>query len=184
MTNERNESGQYTPQHTDADILAAVRAHEPAATSEVADEVGMTRQGADRRLRQLRDEGRVASKKIGASLVWFAPAKSTSSWDDTGGDDADRIGEVLEGWPSRAEAKREQRRQAGRAVLEYLRDVGEARAGDFKDDVEPEVPVDGQSPDTWWKKSARPAMERAVQDGLVDYHDGTKVYTWIADHDE
>jgi hypothetical protein len=33
----------------------------------------MTRQGADRRLRQLRNAGRVSSKKIGASLVWFAP---------------------------------------------------------------------------------------------------------------
>lgn len=73
MKESRNTDGRFTPEHTDAEVLAAVRAHEPAATSEVADEVGMTRQGADRRLRSLRDEGRVNSKKIGASLVWFAP---------------------------------------------------------------------------------------------------------------
>ncbi len=71
MGEGRNTDGQFTPEHTDDEILGAVRAHEPAATSEVADEVGMTRQGADRRLRRLRDEGRVSSKKIAASLVWF-----------------------------------------------------------------------------------------------------------------
>lgn len=68
------DSGRFTREHTDEEILAAVRAHEPAATREVGDEVGMTRQGADRRLRTLRDAGRVNSKKIGASLVWF-PAR-------------------------------------------------------------------------------------------------------------
>lgn len=74
MVDDRSDDGQFTPEHTDAEILAAVRAHEPAATSEVAGEVGMTRQGADRRLRTLRDAGEVSSKKIGASLVWFAPS--------------------------------------------------------------------------------------------------------------
>jgi predicted ArsR family transcriptional regulator len=78
MTEQRNQDGRFRPEHTDAEILAAVRTHEPAATSEVADEVDMTRQGADRRLRSLRDEGRVSSKKIGASLVWFAPHEDTS----------------------------------------------------------------------------------------------------------
>ncbi|MDS0477910.1 hypothetical protein [Natrinema sp. 1APR25-10V2] len=68
---DRTESGEYTKRVTDDEIVAAVRTHEPAATSEVGDEVGMTRQGADRRLRQLRDEGRVNSKKIAKSLVWF-----------------------------------------------------------------------------------------------------------------
>jgi len=71
MAEQRNTDGRFTPEHTDEEILAAVRAHEPAATSEVADEVDMTRQGADRRLRSLRDEGRVNGKKIAASRVWF-----------------------------------------------------------------------------------------------------------------
>lgn len=68
---KRNSRGRFTSEHTDGDVLAAVRAHEPAATSEVADELGVTRQSADYRLRRLRDAGRVNSKKIGASLVWF-----------------------------------------------------------------------------------------------------------------
>ena len=85
MGEDRGENGQYAPEYTDAEILAGVRAHEPAATSEVAGEVGMTRQGADRRLRQLRAAGRVSSKKIGASLVWFAPDERVIA----GGADAD-----------------------------------------------------------------------------------------------
>ena len=85
MDKGRNKEGRFTPEHTDAEILAAVRAHEPAATSEVAGEVGMTRQGADRRLRRLRDEGRVSSKKIGAALVWFAP--QADGTDEADGDE-------------------------------------------------------------------------------------------------
>lgn len=54
----------------------AVREHEPAATSEVAAELGIARQSADYRLRNLREEDRVESKKIGASLVWFVRTES------------------------------------------------------------------------------------------------------------
>jgi len=68
---QRDQNGQFTPGNTDNDVVAAVRAHEPAATSEVAQELGLTRQGADHRLRQLRDKGRIESKKIAASLVWY-----------------------------------------------------------------------------------------------------------------
>lgn len=64
-------------QHTDGDVLAAVREHEPAATSEVVAELGIVHQSADYRLRNLREEDRVESKKIGASLVWFAPTESS-----------------------------------------------------------------------------------------------------------
>ena len=78
MEKDRNTDGRFKSDTTDAEILAGVRAHEPAATSEVATEVDMTRQGADRRLRRLRDEGRVNSKKIGASLVWFAPQQDAT----------------------------------------------------------------------------------------------------------
>ena len=70
---QRDTSGRYSRSVDDAEVLAAVRAHDPAATSEVAEEVGISRQGTDRRLRALRDVGEVSSKKIGASLVWFMP---------------------------------------------------------------------------------------------------------------
>ena len=73
----RDEStGQFAGEVTADDVVAAVRAHDPAATSEIGDELGVSRQAADRRLRRLRDDGRVSSKKIGASLVWFLPREA------------------------------------------------------------------------------------------------------------
>ncbi|AUV80259.1 hypothetical protein C2R22_00095 [Salinigranum rubrum] len=71
MTEDRrDEHGQFAPEYTTEEFLNAVREHEPAGTSEVAEAVGCTTQNADYRLRQLREGGRVASKKIGRSLVW------------------------------------------------------------------------------------------------------------------
>jgi predicted transcriptional regulator len=69
---ERNEGGRFEPEHTDEEVLDAVRKHEPAGTKEVADELGIARQSADYRLRHLLDEGRVSKKKVGNSLVWSA----------------------------------------------------------------------------------------------------------------
>ena len=56
--------------HSDEEYLDAVHEHEPAATSEIAQAVGVARQSADYRLRKLEDERKVASKKIGNSLAW------------------------------------------------------------------------------------------------------------------
>jgi predicted transcriptional regulator len=67
---ERDERGRFVQKHTDSDVLAAVGKHEPAATSEVAAELGIERPSADYRLRRLEDTGRVTSKKIGNSLAW------------------------------------------------------------------------------------------------------------------
>jgi len=67
---DRDSSGRFEATVSDEEILEAVREHEPAGTSEVGDAVGLARQNADYRLRNLRDEGRVESKKVGRSLVW------------------------------------------------------------------------------------------------------------------
>jgi DNA-binding transcriptional ArsR family regulator len=56
--------------HSDEEYLDAVREHEPAATSEIAEVVGVARQSADYRLRKLEDERKVTSKTIGNSLAW------------------------------------------------------------------------------------------------------------------
>ena len=70
---QRDNSGQFSETVDDDRIVSAVRTYDPAATSEIANELDISRQAADRRLRSLRDAGRVSSKKIGASLVWFIP---------------------------------------------------------------------------------------------------------------
>ena len=55
---------------TEAEYVEAVRANEPATTQDIADAVGVTRQGADYRLRQLREEGVVDGDLLGNTLVW------------------------------------------------------------------------------------------------------------------
>lgn len=57
----------------ESEYVDAVREHEPAATSEVAETVGVTRQGADYRLRRLKEQGLIRVKKVGNSLIWFLP---------------------------------------------------------------------------------------------------------------
>jgi predicted ArsR family transcriptional regulator len=71
---ERDKSGKLTEQYSDEDFLEAVKEHEPAGTSEVADEVGCSRRNADVRLRQLEEDGLVESKMAGNSLIW-SPAE-------------------------------------------------------------------------------------------------------------
>lgn len=68
--NDRDERGHFRREHGDREFLEAVADREPAGTTEVAEAVGVTRQNADQRLRQLEDDGKVTSKKIGNSLAW------------------------------------------------------------------------------------------------------------------
>ena len=71
--NQRDDHGRFAPEYTDEEFLDAVRRHNPAGTSEVAEAVGCTTQNADYRLRQLEDMAHVESKKVGRSLVWMLP---------------------------------------------------------------------------------------------------------------
>lgn len=190
---DRGESGQFTTEVTDAELLAGVRTHEPAATSEVASEVDMTRQGVDQRLRRLRDDGRVSSKKIGASLVWFAPVVQESTTggeqesaegsappeehtpqettddptDDALGAIVERVGESWEDSPDRLAA----RKRAALAVLQYARDQGGVSKQEAKEEIYAENPVDGQNARTWYRKNIRPVLNEAAE-----YDRGTKEY--------
>ena len=69
-TSERDERGRFSAKHTDDEVLDAVQKHEPAGTSEIAEELGIERPSADYRLRQLKSEDKVKSKMIGNSLAW------------------------------------------------------------------------------------------------------------------
>lgn len=97
VVNDRDTSGRFTGSVDDADVIAAVRAHDPAATSEIGEELGISRQGADRRLRSLRDAGDVSSKKIGASLVWFIPRDRGRPESDESDARAGAVGDATDG---------------------------------------------------------------------------------------
>lgn len=73
MVNQERDpdSGKLTKQYSDKDFLGAVDTHEPASTSEVAEEVGCSRRNADTRLRQLQEDGQVTSKMVGNSRIWL-----------------------------------------------------------------------------------------------------------------
>jgi hypothetical protein len=186
----RDETGRYTGEVTDDDVVAAVRAHDPAATSEIGDELGVSRQAADRRLRNLRDDGRVSSKKIGASLVWFLPreagarpthAAETPEMDDglprdagdvtrrTDGEtdaDDDRVAlptDVPDGVDDDAA------RDAIDAAREYLRTDGPASAREIVAAVMPEYSLGYDIPElepgdryrgAWWRRVVRPGLQR------------------------
>jgi|APHM01.1.fsa_nt_gi hypothetical protein len=59
---------------SDAEMLVAIlHAPDPVATAaEVGDAVGISRQGADKRLRQLAEQGLVNSVKKGSRLWWLS----------------------------------------------------------------------------------------------------------------
>lgn len=191
MAKHRSTDGRFTPEHTDADVLAAVRAHDPAATSEIAEELGISRQGADRRLRSLRDAGEVSSKKIGAVLVWFMPrergrpenaesAARTDPIDDTPDrstdppadahdahtaveeDAPDAVDRVAEQWDGHPD-QIEARKAAARAVLDYAREHGTVSKQDAIEHVRPEYPVEGQNARTWYRKTIRPILNEAAE---------------------
>ena len=197
MGEERNSKGRFEQQHTDEDVLAAVRAHEPAATSEVADELGIARQSADYRLRKLRDGGRVSSKKIAASLVWFTtgdrrPATGAGDPDDVGLErdptpavpDTNPVGasaaQATPGGPLEdvdfpAGRDRDDCVAAVRAAREYLRENGPASAREIVNDVMPEHPLGYDVPDLEPGDRYRGAWWRnIVKPGLEAFDDVEK----------
>lgn len=96
------------------------------------------------------------------------------------------VGRVLEGWrPGRNAEEQSDRRRVGKAVLRWLYDRDEpATATEFKDELLPEHGVEGQNADTWWKKTARPALQKARDEGAVEYIDGRHEYRWVGNAPE
>lgn len=75
---------------------------------------------------------------------------------------ADVVDSVASGWednPDRIEA----RKDAARAVLEYAREHGSVSQKEAKEQVEPNHPVEGQTPDTWYRKNIRPVLNEAAE---------------------
>lgn len=171
----RESSGEYAREASDEDILAAVRDHNPAATSEVAEAVDLTRQAVDYRLRQLEKDERVIRKKIAASLVW-SPVGNTAESVDTEATTEhrrersshdgrsslpeqtpstsgwrDQLSEIeLEGAGSRLEA----RKKALEAIVTHLEEHGEATAGKLKE-IASEYDHGYDNADGYWSNMRR-----------------------------
>jgi len=110
MSQNRDESGQYTGKIGPDDVLAALRSHpEPVATAaDIADVLDVTSETVRRRLTELREQGLVERKNVGArAVVWWitqtdtdgapaAPLRRLVGMLD--GDEADRARERSQEW--------------------------------------------------------------------------------------
>ena len=58
---------------SDVEIMQVIRDHYAPAvgTADIADEVGVTRQAAGNRLRNLHDDGLVEKYRVGQAVVWY-----------------------------------------------------------------------------------------------------------------
>jgi predicted ArsR family transcriptional regulator len=80
---ERSESGQFVETVTDARVLEVFdRIDAPAITSrDVAETIGCTGEAARRKLARLREQGRVARRKSGRTVVWWRLDEDTDDAD-------------------------------------------------------------------------------------------------------
>jgi len=62
---------------TDSELLRAIRNHRAPAvgSSDIASDVGVSRQAVDRRLRNFADEGLVNTDKVGRVRIWWLTAE-------------------------------------------------------------------------------------------------------------
>jgi DNA-binding MarR family transcriptional regulator len=79
--------GGQTAGTSDQEILSAISEHySPAVgTSDIADDVGVSRQAADRRLRSLQEDGLVEKYSAGRSIVWYLTDAGERYVEDIGG---------------------------------------------------------------------------------------------------
>ena len=169
--------------YDESEYLDAIRQHTPATTKEIADAVGVTRQGADYRLRKMREDGLVKGDLVGNTLIWSvtdgvdetasdqresdpSPSPTEGSEPIGGGheppsdDLAAVVDTIAEDWDDRAE-RLAARKAAARAVLEYAREHGTVSKKEAKEQIEPEYSVEDQTPRTWYRKNIRPVLNEA-----------------------
>ena len=65
-----SQSGRFSEVYSNEDFLSLLDERGQAATSEIADALGCSREHAYRRLRDLEDEGEVESRTVGGSKLW------------------------------------------------------------------------------------------------------------------
>lgn len=97
--------------------------------------------------------------------------------------DADPVEAYMDAFATNWSQHVEERRSAVRAALEWLRDDarGWATRSNFEDALLPEHEVVSQSTDSWWRTTVRPALQAAVDVGLVEYRPGSHDYAYAGE---
>ena len=70
MKNSGSDTGEFTPTHSDSDLLQFLESEGKAGTRTVADRFDYKQPTAYRRLRQLEQQGEVESERVGNALLW------------------------------------------------------------------------------------------------------------------
>lgn len=81
-----DDSGQFRRQYPNEAFLDALDGRAFAATTDVAEAVGCSRETAYKTLQRLHDEGRVEKHNVGAAVAWsLADAENRESGDNSDG---------------------------------------------------------------------------------------------------
>jgi len=199
-----DESGKYTSTYPREAFVDAVRAADGfAGTQDVADAVGCSYELAYKRLRALADAGDVESQKVANARVWVVtedtedtqaaesgrestvtPSADTVDRTDPSPDAAtesapfdDVVERVAEGWED-TDDRLAARKAAARAVLDYAAEHRGVSRQDAVENVRPEYPVEGQDARTWYRKTARPALNEAA---AFEYDNSDRAYQLVDD---
>lgn len=180
---ESTDAGGRKPRVTDADLLDVFRSTtDPVlSTAEVSDALPIKRRGTLNRLRALEAEGRLDSKTVGGrNTVWWLAGTVTvdeerrepatdaarsdpgeESGEDADGtdDDTDRLTAAL----NRLDTT-DDRRDAVRACVEYLRENETARKSGFVDDVYPDHPAGYKSTGGWWNTIGKEYLKALAEE--------------------
>jgi hypothetical protein len=189
-----NES--FEPTDDEEEVLEVLRDEWRVNPMLIRDRTGIDKGTVNTALTRLTSAGWV--RKVTRGLYEYVddprrddvPAPRIPDTDDESNTGATSIDGVLAGWrPGRSREQREARLASARAVLEYLRGDGELSASDFKADVYPTDGVEGQSADTWWRKTARGeidagkggALALAISAGVVKKNESgaQSTYRWV-----
>lgn len=70
MTPRDEDTGQYTPEYSDSELVAYIREHGPVGTQDIASAFSYSRSSVYRRLRKLDDNDKITGTMIGGSKAW------------------------------------------------------------------------------------------------------------------
>lgn len=184
MPKERNEGGEYVETVSLDDVREVfddVRG--PAVLSaDVADRLGCSRETARRKLEELYDQGYVDRRKVSRRVIYWFTGGEPISPEERGTDKAaQRAREVERNQPVTTPEPitetssptedvlkgldtTDERRDAVRACVDYLREEGSAQKSDFVEEVYPNYPGGYASSGGWWNKIGKEYLQHVADD--------------------
>lgn len=160
---------------TDDEIVEAVEtAPDPVLTAaEISDRVDLGTRSVRDRLRPIIDDGRVVTKDVGGSRIYYSPDligyrayvldRREQREDAPAG--RQQLAELVDGLELPGEGQLlQQRRDAVLAAVSTIRELGVARRGDVLDAIHPEHAAGYESAISLWKNTIQPALGELVDD--------------------